>query len=53
MFGSHCNIQFSKIRMRVDIFETEKCKVTFGLEYILNAGYCVVITDGAIYSQVH
>ena len=25
---------FLKIRMRVDIFGTEKCKVTFGLEYI-------------------
>ena len=24
-----------KIRMRVDIFGTEKCKVTFGLKYIL------------------
>ena len=23
-----------KIRMRVDIFGTEKCKVTFGLKYI-------------------
>ena len=26
---------FLKIRIRVDIFGTEKCKVTFGLEYIL------------------
>ena len=25
-----------KIRMRVEIFGTEKCKVTFGLKYILN-----------------
>ena len=24
-----------KIRMRVEIFEIEKCKVTFGLKYIL------------------
>ena len=29
---------FLKIRMSKDIFKTEKCKVTFGLEYIyLNA----------------
>ena len=42
-----------KIRTSVDIFKNEKCKVTFGLEYILNAAYCVVITDGAIYSPVH
>ena len=27
---------FLIIRMRVDIFGTEKCKVTIGLEYILN-----------------
>ena len=26
---------FFKIRMRVDIFGTQKCKVTFGFEYIL------------------
>ena len=25
---------FLTIRMRVEIFRTEKCKVTFGLEYI-------------------
>ena len=25
---------FLNIRMRVNIFGTEKCKVTFGLEYI-------------------
>ena len=25
-----------KIRMRADIFGTEKCKVTFGLKYILS-----------------
>ena len=24
-----------KIRMRIDIFRNEKCKVTFGLEYIM------------------
>ena len=30
-----------KIRMRVDIFGTEKCKVTFGLKYMfsLNNAY--------------
>ena len=27
---------FPKIRMRVDILRTEKCNVTFGLEYTLN-----------------
>ena len=24
-----------KIRMSIDIFKNEKCKVTFGLEYII------------------
>ena len=28
-------INFLKIRMREDIFGTEKCKVTFGLKYII------------------
>ena len=26
--------QLLKIRMSIDIFKNEKCKVTFGLEYI-------------------
>ena len=28
------NYNMLKIRMRADIFGTEKCKVTFGLKYI-------------------
>ena len=35
---------FLKIRMRVDIFGTEKCKVTFGLEYIIYAIYIYICT---------
>ena len=30
---------FLKIRMTVNIFGTEKCKVSFGLEYILKDIY--------------
>ena len=29
-----------KIKMRVDIFGTEKCKVTFGLKYIMYLPLC-------------
>ena len=31
-----------KIRMRVDIYGTEKCKVTFGLKYIILKKYFLV-----------
>ena len=27
-----------KIRTSIDIFKNEKCKVTFGLEYIMSIG---------------
>ena len=45
---------FLKIRMRVDIFRTEKCKVTFGLEYIKVARVrkCLRNWNNLVYSDV-
>ena len=34
------NVHLLKIRTSIDIFKNEKCKVTFGLEYIKNMLYC-------------
>ena len=34
---THCNISFANIRTGIDIFGTEKCKVTFGIKYITYA----------------
>ena len=34
-----------KIRMRVDIFGTEKCKVTFGLKYMYICQICIHVDE--------
>ena len=34
VFGTHCNISFLEINMRIDIFGTERCTVTFGFVYV-------------------
>ena len=33
---------FFKIRTSIDIFKNEKCKVTFGLEYIISLNICFI-----------
>ena len=34
VLGTHCNIKLLKIKISIDIFGIEKCKVAFGFKYI-------------------